>query len=231
MREFPDEAERVAGVPDLLGMLAYATLTAFFRLAGDAARATALSDKVALAAMAVNEHDHFRQFLGRLAELGADPGAAMQPYVQAIDEFHARTEPSDWLEGLVKAYLGNEMAASFYRQAADVLDPGTRELVDRALSDAGHADFIVAHVRDAIESEPQVTGRLALWARRILGEALSQAQRVAAERRQLARLLAGDDVGHLATINQMLARLADDYSRKAAALGLSSRAAGQEERR
>ena len=229
MREFPDEAERGAGVPDLLGMLAYATLTAFFRLADDAARAAVLSDKVALAAMAVNEHDHFRQFLGRLAELGADADAAMQPYVQAIDEFHARTEPSDWLEGLVKAYLGNEIAAAFYRQIAALLDPRTRELVDHALSDAGHAAFIVAHVRDAIESEPQVTGRLALWARRLLGEALSQAQRVAAERGQLARLLVGDDAGQLATINRMLATLADEYSRQVAALGLADHPADQQD--
>jgi hypothetical protein len=220
-REFPYESERIDGVPDLLGMLAYATLSAFFRLTEDAARAASLPDKTALAAMAVDEYGHFRQFLGRLAELQADPEAAMQPYAQAIDEFHAGTVPSDWLEGLVKAYLGNVIAEGFYREVADLLDSRTREVVDHALSDEGHADFIVARVRDAIESEPQGSGRMALWARRLLGEALSQAQRVAAERESLARLLAGDGIGHLAAINRMLAKLADEYSRRMADLGLS----------
>ena len=64
-------------------------------------------------------------------------------------------------------------------------------------------------------------GRLALWARRLLGEALSQAQRVAADRESLARLLAEDNIGHLVTINRMLAQLADEYSRGVATLGLT----------
>lgn len=209
----------------MLGFLAYATLTAFFKLADDAARAAALPDKIALAEMAVDEYGHFRRFLGRLRELGADPDAAMQPYVQPLDEFHARTVPADWLEGLVKAYLGDGIAVDFYRGVAGLLDARTRELIHQTLADTGHADFVIAHVRDAIESDPQVTGRLALWARRLLGEALSQAQRVAAEREPLARLLTGDGTGQLGTINRLLAELADEHSHRVAGLGLSGRPA------
>jgi tRNA-(MS[2]IO[6]A)-hydroxylase (MiaE)-like len=42
-------------------MLAYATLSAFFRLTGDAACASSLSDKIALSGMAVDEYGHFRR--------------------------------------------------------------------------------------------------------------------------------------------------------------------------
>jgi len=170
--------------------------------------------------MAVAEFGHFQQLRRRLEELQADPGAAMQPFVQAVDEFHARTLPADWLEGLVKAYVGDGIAADFYRTIAELLDPQTRALVLEVLADTGHSDFVIATVRAAIEADPRVAGRLALWARRLVGEALGQAQRVAAEREPLARLLVGGDAAQLGEIGRMFARLTDEHARRMAALGL-----------
>jgi tRNA-(MS[2]IO[6]A)-hydroxylase (MiaE)-like len=210
------------GVRDLLGLLAYASLTAFFRLTEDAALALALSDKTALAEMAVAEFGHYQLLRARLEESAADPEASMQPFVAAVDAFHARTAPSDWLEGLVKAYVGDGIAADFYRTVAAVLEPTTRDLVLTVLADTGHAEFVVARVRAAIEADPRVAGRLALWARRLVGEALGQAQRVAAEREPLARLLVGSDADQLGDIGRMFARLTDQHAARMAALGLAS---------
>ena len=214
-----DEAQR--GVVDLLGVLAYALLVAFFRLVEDAALAESLADKAALGEMAVAEFAHFRMLRDRIRELNVDPDEAMRPFVCAIDEFHARTAPSDWLEGLVKAYVGDGIAADFYRAVSEVLDPRTRELVLVALRDTGHADFAVARVREAIEADPRVAGRLGLWARRLVGEALGQAQRVAAEREALAGLLAGGEVTQLGEIGRLFAQLTDAHARRMAALGLA----------
>jgi hypothetical protein len=210
------------GVLDLLGLLAYASLTAFFRLTDDAALALALSDKTALAEMAVAEFGHYQLLRARLEESSADPEAAMQPFVAPVDAFHARTAPSDWLEGLVKAYVGDGIAADFYRTVAQVLEPRTRDLVLAVLADTGHAEFAIARVRAAIEADPRVAGRLALWARRLVGEALGQAQRVAAEREPLARLLVGGDPDQLGNIGRMYARLTDQHAARMAALGLTS---------
>jgi tRNA-(MS[2]IO[6]A)-hydroxylase (MiaE)-like len=210
------------GVLDLLGLLAYASLTAFFRLADDAALAIALADKTALAEMAVAEFGHYQLLRDRIEELPADPRAAMQPFVAAVDAFHARTAPSDWLESLVKAYVGDGIAADFYRAAGQVLEPKTRDLVLQVLADTGHAEFVIARVRAAVEADPRVAGRLALWARRLVGEALGQAQRVAAEREPLARLLAGDDRNQLGNIGRMFARLTDANAARMVALGLDS---------
>jgi len=135
------------GVVDLLGMLAYASLVAFFRLGEDAALAESLADKAALAEMAVAEFGHFRLLRDRIQELHVDPDQAMHPFVAAIDAFHARTAPSDWLESLVKAYVGDGIAADFYRTVAELLDPPTRDLVLEVLKDTGHAGFAVARVR------------------------------------------------------------------------------------
>jgi hypothetical protein len=218
------------GVLDLLGLLAYAELVAFFRLSDDAALAPSLADKAALGQMAVAEFGHFQLLCGRLSRMGADPDQAMAPFVAALDGFHARTAPADWLEGLVKAYVGDGIAADFYRAVAELVDPESRALVLDVLADTGHAEFVIARVRAAIEHDPQVAGRLALWARRLVGEALAQAHRVAAEREPLARLLARGDqgssggkaVGQLGEIARMFARLTDTHAQRMAALGLAN---------
>ena len=206
---------------DLLGIVAYAQLTAFFRLTDDAALAVELADKAALAEMAAAEFGHFQLVRRRIEELHADPWQVMAPFVAAVDAFHARTAPADWLEGLVKAYVGDGIAADFYRTVATLLDAPTQALVLEVLADTGHAEFVIERVRAAIAADPKVAGRLALWARRLVGEAFGQAQRVAAEREPLARLLADDSRNQLGDIGRMFARLTDAHAARMAALGLS----------
>src|ERR1035441_9993485 len=160
-----------AGVIDLLGLLSYASLVAFFRLSDDAAVAVSLTAQEYLHAMAVAQFGHFQLLRTRLESMDADPEAAMSPFVPAIDAFHARTAPADWLEGLVKAYVGDGIANDFYRALAELLDEQTRALVSEVLEDAGQAEFAVARVRAAVAADPKVAGRLAQWARRLVGEA------------------------------------------------------------
>ncbi|HTT51548.1 MAG TPA: ferritin-like fold-containing protein [Streptosporangiaceae bacterium] len=215
-----------AGVLDLLGLLSYAELVAFFRLSEDAALAPSLADKAALGEMAVAEFGHFRLLWEHITALGAQPDQAMLPFTAALDAFHARTAPSDWLEGLVKAYVGDGMAADFYRAVAELVDPRTRDLVLQVLADTGHAAFVTARVRAAIAADPQVAGRLALWARRLVGEALAQAYRVVADRRPLAGLLSAGQASpapdsDIGDIGRMLARITDAHAQRMAALGLA----------
>jgi hypothetical protein len=216
----PESEVDAPAVVDLLGALAYGELTAFERLAADSGLAPTLSDKAALGAMAVAEFGHFRLLRDRLAQLGVDPEQAMAPFVGPLDVFHEQTAPKDWLEGLVKAYVGDGIASDFYREVAQFVDESTRALVLEVLADTGHASFAVERVRAGIEAEPALRGRLALWARRLVGEALSSAQRVAVERDALARLLGGS--GDLAEVARLLARITDAHTQRMAALGLSN---------
>lgn len=214
----------LAAVVDLLGAIAYGEMSAFERLAEDAKMAPALEDKVELAAMASREFGHFGALRDRIAELGADPFEAMQPFQKPIDEFHGHTAPRDWLEGLVKAYVGDGLAADFYREVAAFVDAGTRDLIIDSLEDSGQAEFVVDRVRKAIDADHRVGGRLALWGRRLMGEALSQAQRVAAERDALSALLSGgvDRPGmDLAAIGRMFTRLTENHNKRMDALGLA----------
>ena len=224
----PDEVgdgDFTAAVVDLLGVLTYGELTGFSRLGADSDLAPTLTAKAEMARLAVVRFHHFERLRQRLVELGVDPEQAMEPFVTAIDAFHERTAPSTWLEGLVKAYVGDGISSDFYREISAYVDPATRDLVSVVLKDGGQAEFVVREVRAAIEADPRVAGRLALWGRRLVGEALSQAQRVAADRDALASLLVGsvDRPGaDLAELVRMFGRLTEEHSRRMGRLGLSA---------
>lgn len=214
-----------AAVVDLLGVIAYGEISAFERLADDAKMAPGLADKAALAKMAANEYLHYERLCDHLVGLGADPFEAMRPFSKAIDDFHARTTSSDWLEGLVTAYVGDGLAADFYTEISAFLDPDTRKVIIDSLQDAGHSAFVIDRVRAAIVTDHRVAGRLALWGRRLMGEALTQAQRVAAERDALTALLAGgvDRPGmDLAAIARLFARMTENHTQRMEALGLDA---------
>ncbi|NYJ00502.1 hypothetical protein HNR19_001200 [Nocardioides thalensis] len=219
---FTDPEYRQA-VVDLLGVIAYGEISAFERLVEDAKLAPTLEDKFALATMASAEFSHVHGLNDRIRSFGGDPFEAMAPFREAIDGFHAHTAPADWYEGLVKAYVGDGLASDFYREIAAYLDPDTRDVVLSAMDDTQHSVFVVDRVRKAIGADPRLGGRLALWGRRLMGEALTQAQRVAADRDALTALLAGgvDRPGlDLAALGRMFARLTERHSKRMAELGL-----------
>ena len=219
-----DPAYRAA-VIDLLAAIAYGELSAFERLVDDAKLSPTLADKIALDTMASVQFGHVQPLLDRITELGGDPIEAMKPFTKPFDAFHAKTAPSDWYEGLIKAYVGEGLTSDFYREITAFVDEDTRRLILESLQHAGQADFVVARVRAAIAADQRIGGRLALWGRRLMGEALSQAQRVAAERDSLAALLAGgiDRPGlDLAALTRMFSRLTENHTARMAELELDA---------
>lgn len=220
-----DDPSYRTGVVELLGLLAYGEISACERLVADAQMAPDLRAKVEVAAMAAAEFGHFELLRDRLVELGEDPFDAMEPFEQIFSAFHRKTTPSDFLEGLVKAYVGDGLASDFYREIAAYLDAETREIVVETMSGTGHSVFVVDQVRGAIEKDRRVAGRLALWGRRLMGEALSQAQRVVAERDALSAVLVGeaDSPGlDLAAIGRMFTRITEAHTERMETLGLSA---------
>ena len=208
-------------VIDLLGALAYGQLSAFDHLADDAGLAPTLTARAEMSAMAAVEFGHYKRLVDRLESLGADPEAAMAPFVAALETYHSLTKPSTWLESVVKAYVGDGMAADFYREVAGFADEGTAALIRDVLTEAGRAEFAVREVAAAVAEQPSIAGRLALWGRRLVGEAISQAQHVLADRDSLMRLLI-EGTGDLSGVAGLLTRITDRHEERMHSLGLSS---------
>jgi hypothetical protein len=146
----------------------------------------------------------------------------MTPFVEPIDAFHASTAPADWLEGLVKAYVGDGIAMDFYRDVAVHLDPETRDLINEVCSDLGHSKFVVDAVQYCVAEDPRVAGRLALWGRRLMGEAVAQSQRVASQRESLIDLVLGGIGPDMAAITRMFADLTEAHTARMQSLGLEA---------
>lgn len=213
-----------AAIVDLLGAIGYGEISAFERLTEDARMAPTLEDKVALLGMASAQHAKVAPLTTRLSELGVDPYAAMEPFQEPIDDFHAHTAPSDWWESLVKAYVGDNLANDFHREFAVHLDSATCDLIVSTVEDEGRSEFVVGRVRSGIAADPRLEGRLALWGRRIMGEALTQTQHVAATREALSELLAGEMsiAGlDLAAVAEMFNRITQRHIERMGRLGLA----------
>jgi hypothetical protein len=200
-------------------MLAYAELLAFDRMAADARLAPDLNRRATLSEMASLEMANYRRIAVRLGELGRDPAASMEPFRTALDAYHDQTEPNSWLEALTKAYVGDSIADDFMREVADLLGPTDARLVFDVLHEPTYAQFAADEIRGALRSDPNSTHRLSMWARRLVGEAITQAQRVAAERQAFADILLAGDV---AGLGAMLKRLTTAHTNRMTAVGLNN---------
>lgn len=210
-----------AAVIDLLGMLAYGELLAFDQLAADARLAPDLRRRAVLSEMAAVEIGSFRRLVDRLAELGVDADRAMEPFVAALGAYHESTAPRDWLEALAKAYVGQGIADDFFREVAVFLGGPDRDLVLDVLHDPSHDDFAVREIQAVVAADPKARDRLSMWARRLVGEGLSQAQRVAGERPALAVLIL-DGVGDEGGVQGLFRRLTANHTTRMATLGLNN---------
>lgn len=210
-------------VTELLGAIGYAELTAGLRMATDALSAPGLGVRVWMGRASSIELEHFERIVTRLKEMGQDPETVMEPFIAPIDAFHERTRPRDWLEALVKIYVGDGIARDFYREIAQHVDQPSRELIESVLQVDDQDEFVVSAVTEAIRADPTVGGRLALWARRLVGEAIAQTQYVAVEREALMTLMVGGQQAgvDLADLGRMFTRLIELHGQRMGRLGLT----------
>src|ERR1700704_2630883 len=159
------------GVTQLFAVLAYGEVASCSRLTDEARMAPNLAGRINMASMAAAEMYHYEMLRDALDRRGVDVVPAMTKYASALENYHRLTTPSTWLEALVKTYVGDALAADFYLVIADVLPAEVADVVRGVLAETGHSQFVVAEVRKAVVSSQKQRHRLALWSRRLLGEA------------------------------------------------------------
>ncbi|CAI9410757.1 ferritin-like fold-containing protein [Aestuariimicrobium sp. T2.26MG-19.2B] len=141
---------------------------------------------------------------------------------EALKNFHQYTPTSIWPQALVKTVLTSGMATDLL----DLLDGSAIDGLDLRAVGVAHAEagrWARDQLSGVLEEDPEVAGRLALFARRMLGEASAQTQRVAGRASALAALLTGQPAGssaEVAATSQLVGRLVELSAARLEELGL-----------
>lgn len=208
------------GISELFALLAYGEVAAFYRLTDEARMAPNLRGRISMAVMAAAEMGHYEQLRAALETRGVDVVAAMEKYASALDNYHRLTMPSTWLEALVKTYVGDAMAADFYLEIAAGLPDEPAGVVRAVLAETKHSQFVISEVRQAVTASTKQRSRLALWSRRLLGEAITQAQYVLADHDELVDLVMSGTAG-LTHLAGFFDRIQHTHDERMADLGLA----------
>jgi tRNA isopentenyl-2-thiomethyl-A-37 hydroxylase MiaE len=207
-------------VNELFALLAYAEVAAFYRLTDEARMAPNLRGRISMASIAAAEMRHYELLHDALQSRGVDVVSAMSKYVSALENYHRLTTPSTWLEALVKTYIADALAAELYIEIAGGLPDEIADVMREALSETGHSQFVVAEVRAAVTSSGKQRSRLALWARRLFGETITQAQYLLADHDELIDLMVTSTEG-LQGVGAFFDRLQQTHDRRMRELGLA----------
>ncbi len=207
------------GINELFALLAYGEVAAFYRLTEEARMAPNLRGRINMATMAAAEMNHYELLRDALERRGVDVVPAMTKYASALENYHRLTTPSTWLEALVKTYVGDAMAADLYLETAGSMPDEPADVVRSVLSETSHSQFVLTEVRAAVTASDRQRHRLALWSRRLLGEAITQAQYVLADHDELVDLVMFG--GGLSHMTDFFDRLQQTHNTRMRDLGLA----------
>jgi hypothetical protein len=173
-----------AGVVELVGLAAYTELAEFGLLAARSVDAPTLAARQALADGAARALTRQHALLALVTDGSADAAAVVvAPFDGAFVDFDMRTRTDVWAEGLLKGVVGHGVAQDFCRTLAVGVQGhvGTslrtvleRPAPGREAEAAAGADAEAVRLLDEVAAADEVlASRLALWGRRVVGEALS----------------------------------------------------------
>jgi hypothetical protein len=155
-----------------LGRAAYVQLTIFENLSSALASAPTTAAKVSIGRAAELSISRHRALAEELVRDGGVVAAAMEPYVDEVDEFERVTRGGDWFETLVTCYLTAGFLDDFFERLAVGLSPEqTKRITAIYESDAGEA-LLAEQLQIAIDESPRLASRLAMWGRRLVGDTM-----------------------------------------------------------
>ncbi|MFM9377364.1 ferritin-like fold-containing protein [Gordonia sp. VNK21] len=193
---------------------------AVHRLIDEYAMAPSTADRIAVTRLIASECAHFEELAEKVREAGHAVDAAVDRHVQVFEKYHQVTTPSTWLEVLVKMYIGDGLAADFFAEVAGVLPEGSREIFASVMGQTTSSDWARDAVRAAVAADPAVAAPLALWGRRLLGEAITHMQWVLAEDEEVTDFLFAG-AGSLTSVAGFFDSMAQRHAARMADLSLA----------
>ncbi|MBI5160506.1 MAG: hypothetical protein HY996_03685 [Micrococcales bacterium] len=205
-------AELTPPATEYLGLAAYLELTLF----EDAGRAIALAPTTAAkSALSAVAQPHLLAHEGMVAELrrrGRDPVGAMEPHRRDLDEYRRRVEGQDWFEAIVTCYLTAGFLTDFFRGLAAGLPPELRTRMEMLLDIRESQRVLTELLLAAIDGNPRLAARLAMWGRRLVGDTMLVARGALG-----VGIVAGQE-----RIEPVFTELIAAHTRRMAALGLTA---------
>jgi hypothetical protein len=165
-------AELTPPVDEFLGRAAYLQLSLFETASQAAQLAPTVAAKRASAAIAEFPHAKHRALVQLIEERDGDPVALMEPYGPALDRFRAETTGADWHEALITSYVCAGLLDDFFAALGQGLPKDLPQRVAAILEADDAERHIVAELRWSIDATPRLASRLALWGRRLVGDAM-----------------------------------------------------------
>ncbi|GAB10006.1 hypothetical protein GOARA_050_00690 [Gordonia araii NBRC 100433] len=208
------------GIAKLYSVLIAGEYAAHNRLITESAMAPDVPSRIAIGRMAASEMGHFDELAAELVKRGIDPVEAVLRHLDVFDRYHGTTNPKTWDEVMVKAYVGDGLAADFYGELSDVLPDEARRVVSTVMAETGNSEFAKDWVRARVAAQPELRWPLTLWGRRLLGEAITHTQWVLAAEEDVTDLLFTGGSTDLAAVSRFFESVTDRHAKRMADLGL-----------
>lgn len=161
--------------PDLasyLGRASYIQLAIFETAASGVLTSPNIRGKNQMSKVADLSLAKYAGLIAELTRTGQDPVATMQPFRHDIERFQKLTLGADWYETLVASYVTAGLLDDFFVRLAGGLSEELERRIASLLTPDSGSSFIIAELRSAIDSNPHLASRLAMWGRRLVGDTL-----------------------------------------------------------
>lgn len=201
-------------LPKFLGQAAYLQLSFFESLSGAVTTSPTTAAKAVVSKAAGFVLARHHAFSSEIEKLGLKPAEAMEPFVNAIDSFQARTHGNDWAETLLAYYVEAGILDDGLVSIAEGYDRARSERIAEILGDDNAIDLVASLLTAAIGENPRLSSRLALFGRRLVGDVLILARSAL----DLPENTAPDDE----RLEPVLTELIADHTRRMDDLGLTA---------
>ena len=209
-----DLAELTPTLEPYLAQAAYLQLTIFETLSSALVTAPSTESKEAVSRAASFSLAKHHGLVAELARKGVDAAEAMKPYAARIDDYRRRTLGANWHETMVTAYVTAGLLDDFYRTLASGLPAEPARRIAEVLDTEDGHELIMGELKRAIENDPKLASKLAMWGRRLVGDTLLIARSALA--------MPADGHSEEARLEPVFTELVAAHTRRMDALGLTA---------
>lgn len=167
-----DLHEFTPGLVEFLGRAAYVQLTLFENLSRAVSTAPTTAAKATIGRAAELSIAKHRALADEIVRAGSTVAEAMEPYTAGVDEFERVTHGGDWYETLVTCYLSAGFLDDFFTRLAVGLSADQAKRVTAIYERESGESLLAEQLRAAIEENPRLASRLAMWGRRLVGDTM-----------------------------------------------------------